>query len=307
MKAFQPKFLSLSTLLFFSLVLFMCSNENKNNPSHDEPSAEFRAYWFQGKGEINTFSLEQARYGEIRTGTATLIFVSEDFSFNTHTKANENEKEKTSVLKMNFEKKFQTGIYPYSLLLTVASPIQTNTFPHPISLSASIQEWCGHTFLQWNLKKNKYEMHSHSYFPDEGNEEKSIPIVFFEDEIWTRIRLGPEKLPLGDFECMPSLFFQRLLHRPNEPEKAKGTLTLDSLENTGIYRLDYPASQRYIQIQFEQNFPFKITGWEESYKDGLGENAKPLTTIAKRIQSIQIDYWNKNHNADSTIRKEIGY
>ncbi|MEM6772762.1 MAG: hypothetical protein AAF597_19445, partial [Bacteroidota bacterium] len=36
-------------------------------------------YWYEGKAEINTYRLEQARYGELHPGQVSMIFVSEDF------------------------------------------------------------------------------------------------------------------------------------------------------------------------------------------------------------------------------------
>ena len=38
----------------------------------------FNAYWYTGLAEITSYSLEQARYGEIHKGSAVLIFVSEE-------------------------------------------------------------------------------------------------------------------------------------------------------------------------------------------------------------------------------------
>ena len=41
---------------------------------------EFADYWYRGQAEITSYDLEQARYGELRSGTAVLVFVTEDFS-----------------------------------------------------------------------------------------------------------------------------------------------------------------------------------------------------------------------------------
>ncbi len=40
----------------------------------------FGAYWFQGKAELTSYDLQQARYGELHLGQAVLIFVTEDLS-----------------------------------------------------------------------------------------------------------------------------------------------------------------------------------------------------------------------------------
>ncbi|MDP7238046.1 MAG: hypothetical protein QGI34_15090, partial [Candidatus Latescibacteria bacterium] len=44
------------------------------------PPASFGDYWYQGKAEITSYTLKQARYGEIHDGHVVLIFVTEDFS-----------------------------------------------------------------------------------------------------------------------------------------------------------------------------------------------------------------------------------
>ena len=45
----------------------------------DPEKAHFRQYWYQQKAELTRYSLDQARYGEIRKGESVLIFVTEPF------------------------------------------------------------------------------------------------------------------------------------------------------------------------------------------------------------------------------------
>ena len=40
----------------------------------------FGDYWYQGKAELTSYTLEQARYGEVHQGHAVLIYVTEDCS-----------------------------------------------------------------------------------------------------------------------------------------------------------------------------------------------------------------------------------
>jgi len=47
---------------------------------------EFAEYWYAGKSEVAVYDLQQSRYGEVRPGTATLIFVTEPFSKKKHVK-----------------------------------------------------------------------------------------------------------------------------------------------------------------------------------------------------------------------------
>ena len=74
----------------------------------------FKAYWYSGQAEINRYRLEQFRYGQNHTGDAVLIFVTEDFLPGKQVKYEHGQPGETpvSVLKLNFERKFVTGVYP---------------------------------------------------------------------------------------------------------------------------------------------------------------------------------------------------
>ena len=104
---------------FLSVALFLaasCASSPSLPPAKPLPP-EFGSYWFQGKAELTSYDLEQARYGELHKGEAVLIFVTEDFSRRKQVKLDDPAKapadDKQPVLKLNFEKKFLSGIYPY--------------------------------------------------------------------------------------------------------------------------------------------------------------------------------------------------
>jgi len=76
---------------------------------------DFDQYWNQGKAEITTYDLYQARYGEMRQGEAVIVFVTENFSKEKQVKTDNPNAVATPVipvLKMNLTKRFYTGIYP---------------------------------------------------------------------------------------------------------------------------------------------------------------------------------------------------
>ena len=82
----------------------------------NELSQAFKDYWYQGKAEITSYKLEQARYGEMRDGNAVLIYVTEDFLPEVQVKADRQNAKNIPVLKLNSTKNFNTGIYPYSIM-----------------------------------------------------------------------------------------------------------------------------------------------------------------------------------------------
>ena len=158
-----------------------------------ELSKEFKDYWYAGNAEITSYEIKQARYGELREGTAVTIFVTEDFLPGAQVKANNPSKENIPVLKLNSTKKFLTGIYPYSIMTSTFSPV--NSEEHALKVSNSVQEWCGHVYAQLNNKK-QFEVTAHSYFEGEADQNMKLPKTWLENELWNLIRINPNELPI---------------------------------------------------------------------------------------------------------------
>lgn len=274
----------------------------------------FQSYWYNGKAEISTYSLEQARYGELRKGEAELIFVTEDFSASKLVKLDDpglHPDDVVKVLKLNWVKQFNTGIYPYSLMTSIFSDV---TSAKAIKVTASAQEWCGHAYNQLKQEKNQYHVQLHSYFEKETEQDTIFDQVWLEDELWNRIRINPSSLPTGEIRILPGLVSQRLRHTPCRPISAQAELLPSSLmkdsskaepANTSAFRLTYPSEQRTLTIYFQKEFPYQIQGWEETYADGFGARKKMLTTRATRKKTMLIDYWNHNTVADSVYRDSL--
>lgn len=267
----------------------------------------FNAYWYAGKAELNSYSLNQARYGENHKGDATLIFVTEDFSKSTQVKMdypNRNPSDKVPIMKLNFTKKFLTGIYPYSMMTSVFTPVSRDKFPNTLKTTTTSQEWCGHTFSQLNLKEEQYNLKEFSYFESEGDKTRNLDKVTLEDELWTIARLNPSDLPTGNQSIIPTVMSSRLTHQPLKVQQATLQLTTKTTKNYGKspvfeYEIAFKDLDRTVKIYIEKAFPYKILGWEETYQSFAGKS----TTTATLKKSIQMDYWNKHSNADRKLRK----
>jgi hypothetical protein len=294
----------------FSLFPFYSCQENVNATQVAEGSqlAEsnvsfppgFLNYWYSGKAEISSYQLTQARYRELHPGSAVLVFVTEDFSQSKQVKLDnplDAAEDKLPVLKLNASKKFNTGIYPYSMMLSVFSPMDGR---RAVKTTASIQEWCGMTFQQLNLRQHRYEIESHSYFEAEGDQALSVESTLLEDELWNLIRLAPENLPTGSQKILPGAFFTRLSHRPLQTQTAN--LRLEKRQDKNLYFIDYPSLNYTLLIIFESAFPYKILGWEETFP---GFDGKKLTTTAVLDKTIQLDYWNRHSNTDRALREQL--
>lgn len=270
----------------------------------------FEKYWYQGKAEITSYHLEQARYGEVHPGHSVLVYVTEDFSRSKQVKLDDPRKagdDAVKILKLNATKKFNTGIYPYSMMASVFSPIDAVADPFAIKVSTSSQEWCGHTWVQLNRAGEGYQGELRSYFESEGDEVLQLPGVQLEDQLWNLIRLAPETLPTGEVTLLPGTFYERLRHADWQPKRAQATLQ-PSTGKPGqmTYTLTYPSLGRTLAIHFNKAFPHEIEGWEETSASGFGPGAKTLTTRATRNKRILSDYWRRHSLEDLPLRQQLG-
>nr|WP_288931368.1 septum formation inhibitor Maf [uncultured Allomuricauda sp.] len=312
----KPSFSTFHKFLLLSLILFItgCKQEKttKTNTenTHSETvtqsskkplSEDFKKYWYAGDAEITSYKLEQARYGELRDGNAVLIYVTEPFLLKEQVKANGSNPENISVLKLNATKKFLTGIYPYSIMSSTFYPVYDNQ--HAIKTSLSVQEWCGHVYSQLN-NREKFEFTSHSYFEGEADQAFSMEKTILENEIWNKIRVNPDNLPLGDISLIPSLEFLRLRHQELKAYQAKGSISSkDGIINYSLY---YPELERTLTINFTSDFPYSIESWTEEFKSGFGPNAKSMMTSASKIKTLKTAYWGQNDNKNEILRDSLG-
>jgi hypothetical protein len=265
---------------------------------------QFKTYWYSGLAEINSYDLDQSRYGESRNGAAVLIFVTEDLSRQNQVKlddpAQAAEAQKMGVLKMNFTKNFVTGVYPYSMMLSVFTPIEAWKDPRTVKASMSVQEWCGQVYSQLNYHQQGYDLVAHSYFEKEGDEQRHLEEAWLEDELWNRIRLNPDELPEGPLRLIPGLFFSRLMHRDVTVLDAAATITrTDTIDN---YRITIPSQQRELDIRFESTFPHRIVGWTEKFP----ERDQQQITRATLKKTLREAYWKKNKNEFLNLRDSLG-
>ncbi len=264
-------------------------------------SEEFKEYWYAGKAEITSYKLAQARYGELREGTASLIFVTEPFEKERQVKADERKKDNISVLKLNSTKKYLTGIYPYSIMNSSFVPIKP--VQHALKVSTSVQEWCGHVYAQLN-NKQQFEINAYSYFAKEGDSHITLSKDYLENELWNLIRIEPESLPEGEIKIIPSLEYLRTAHK--EIKAYNATASKSSDESNWVYKIYYPELARSLSITFSKAFPYYIEGWEEETTSGYGNAEKKLVSTATRLKRINSAYWQQNSNADLVWRDSLG-
>ena len=273
------------------------------------PAKDFNAYWYDNKAELNRYELSQARYGEIREGEAVLIFVTEHHDPAKHLKTNNESGNDIPVMKLNHVRKFQTGIYPYSTMSSVFTPVNVSDNPNSLRTSFSSQEWCGQVWSILDLRGSQYRGQVNSYFLDEGDFGVSLEAVLLEDEVFNRLRIDPASLPEGEISIIPAQLHLRLMHkeyRIYHADAKHSRTTGGNGEKLSTYEIAYTDLDRTVTITYETDFPRMITGWEETHKDGFGANARELTTTARLANSMMLDYWRRNSVADTVFQIQFG-
>lgn len=299
----------ISFLFTLFIGMLSCNGQvDKNAIVKNKMNQEFRSYWYEGKAEITSYELDQARYGESRDGEVILVFVTEDFLTEKQVKKESNTREEDrSVLKLNFIRKFPTGIYDYSMMTSIYTPINQSAFCQPMKLSTSSQEWCGHSWLQLNQKEaSSYQLRSYSYFEAEGDVEVKLNTSILEEGLWTQLRINPDLIQVGEQEIFPSTHYLRFAHKALKPYKAVVTKVANNdryFEGKNLQALSifYPELDRSIYIAYEAAFPHEIIGWKEIYKS-WGQEMK---TLARKKAQLKSAYWGQNGVKDASLRDEL--
>lgn len=300
------------------LILNSCQTENSNSiqspqalqVANTTDNSKLSDYWYQGKAEINRYTLQQNRYKDVHPGEAVLVFVTEDFLTDKQVK-NDNYTNPNSVgvLKTNFLRRFTTGIYDYSIMSSVFTPTDVRNHPQTLKVTNSVQDWCGQTFMQINKGESNYKVQLRSYFESENDQNFEVKDVILEDELFNRIRMNPAALPTGKMQLLPSATITRLLHlefKPLNAQLSNTAYTGNDFEGKDlrVYQVKFPNLKRTLEIIYEANEPYAILGWMDTYPSVFDKKLR--TTIAKRTHSLLSPYWSKNGLADEKLRAEIG-
>ena len=285
--------------IFLTLSILGCKEntaEKKTALPERNLTEAFKNYWFSGQAEITSYNLEQSRYGEMRSGEAVLIFVTEDFLPEVQVKATTSSKNTIPVLKLNATKKFLTGIYPYSIMQSSFYPLEGNS--HALKTVLSIQEWCGQMYVQLN-NRNNFEVELHSYFDGEADQKLNFSPTNLENEIWTQLRINPDLLPTGEINMIPSLEYLQLAHQEIKSYPAMAEFYQD--QEFSVYKISYPDLNRELKIYYNNFAPFLIEKWIEQ----IEVNGQLQTSTATKLETLKIDYWNKNSNKDLPLRQQL--
>lgn len=262
------------------------------------PSELDRAYWYAGKAEVSKYKLSQNRYRDVHDGEVVMIFVTEDFLTDKQVK-NDNyvNKNSTPIIKTNQLRRFTTGVYDYSMMTSVFTRADGSK-TEKVTLGS--QDWCGHSFVQVNNKKDRYHILIRSYFEAEGDQEFVAKADLLEDELFNLIRINPSLIKEGSYKILPSLNYLRLTHRKMEGIDAKISKTTGA-QNT--VHISYPSLKREISISYESQSPYKIVSFDESYPSLFDKQLR--TSKAQKVSELYEAYWSMNKTDDKSRRRDL--
>ncbi len=282
----------------------------KSEPTYVDAA---KATFGSGKAEINVYEIKQNRYNALHSGQLISITVTEDFLIDKQVKNEQYSNPNSTLVLKNIQlRKFNTGLYDYSMFSSVFTPIERDSQPHSLKVSGSSQDWCGHTYLQLNKEANNYRYTLHSYFESEADQNQATDLVILEDELFNLIRMGPaEQLPQGKFKMIPSVNYLQLTHKDIKAydcEAEKGSYMMEdgtpSKAPLDQYRIHYPELNRTLTIVYNFNPPYKIMGWDDAYPSAFDQKVR--TTEVTLQKSKFIDYWNKHQSLDAILRDSLG-
>ncbi len=267
-------------------------------------SAAFTKHWSDGKAELSGYKVTTNRYGKLREGTAVLIYVTEPMNSRSWIKDDDAPADRrVQVIKLNHALKFRTGLYPYSVMTSVFSPVdgQGRERFAPAKISFSAQEWCGHVYHHIFPKGDRFHGFMHSYFASEGDRSETTRTVagtLYEDALLIQLReLDGPFAGGGDWsgKLVPALWTARKAHRPLAPVKATIRRSAARRASVEVTRFTLKYGELTRTIDVERAAPRRVLGWTSSD----GEQATLLKTA-------RMAYWKLSGPGGEAYLKDLG-
>ena len=289
------------------LLLGGCSAAEGGRPAVPTSQAPdgFWEHWGDGRAELVGYALQMPRYGEMRTGEAVLITVTESFSATEAVKSDRGGPGTHPVLKLNQIADFQTGVYDYNTMTSAFMRLDGG-LPRgvPARLGFSMQEWCGQTSTRVVADEGALVHSVDSYFEGEssGPTRVSIPTgAIAEDTLAGLLRglTGPP--PEGEVSLLPRLMDNQLHHRELAWRDA-------TLERGAAQQLDTPAGSMDVT-------PWTLRGGAQGTRTWYIGVAPPHLLVgwdgedgerARMSGQLRTAYWQQAGEGQEALRAELG-
>lgn len=225
--------------------------------TNQKTNKKFMDYWQNNKPEVVKYELKE---DSVYVGEGSLTFRLDYVK-------GVNKDDSVQVLKSDFIGKIKKENYDYSAMTSTYLPLNLSIRPHAMKIINSVQEPEETAFLVLSQIPKSYEINSKNTFKVKTKEHFILERKNLEDELWTKIRMNPDNLLVGDIEIIPSFAFWQSVRKSPEVCEAKAELnnyTGTEFKGTKLknYTLNYPDLKRSLSIIFEQGFPHEIVGWK---------------------------------------------
>ena len=290
-------------------MLVACGSADADPGPRSQAPEGFWDHWGDGKAELDGYQLVQPRYGELRSGEAVWIFVTETFTEATRVKSDGKHDDEFPVVKLNDVRHFQTGIYDYDLMTSVFVRLDgKDPLGVPTKVDLGSQEWCGNLYDQLVFDDGSAHRLRHSYFDGEADVDSEIDtpkggLVADALPLLVRGMAGELVKPGETIEVpfLPQLLDARLSH--GDLEWITATIARSgSTENVTVPAGTFAAEtwtitarDKTITYWVEKEEPRRIVRWLRS---DLEEG--------KLTGTIRDEYWKHHSNGDDAMRKELG-
>ena len=291
------------------LTLLACASAGED-PMRSQAPAGFWEHWGDGKAEIDAYTLVQPRYGELRHGTAVLVYVTETFTQAQRVKSDGGHSDEMPVLKLNEVRDFQTGIYDYNIL-TSTFVVLDGSLPLgvPTKVSMGAQEWCGNVYEQLLFSSDRLERTLHSYFDGEADKQDSMAVpahALDGDALPILVRGltgelvapgGERTVPVLDrildsrFQHEPPRFRTTTIRRSARAESVEAPLGRFEVSRFDVVTEGGPTMRFYVEVAA----PHRLIGWTRS--DGEAGWIRG---------SVRTPYWKENQEGDEAMLKDLG-
>lgn len=270
-------------------------------------SPAFWKAWGDGKAELSGYTVVTSRYGAPRNGQAVLIFVTEPMDRRNWIKDDAGDvpaAERVNVMKLNSILKFQTGIYPYSVMTSVFAPVDPVTPERfaPAKVTMSAQEWCGHVYQRLLPGPQAFASELRSYFHADGDRDDTMNTptgTLYEDALLIQLRELDGPFAGGKSwsgTLVPSLWTQRKRHAPVEPVAASIRREDAVRDGRPVTRFILRYAKAMITYDVEKAPPRRVLAWKSSEGDD-----------AKLLKTIRLPYWQLNAPGDERYLKDLGF
>ena len=274
-------------------------------------SSEFWEHWGDGRAELAGYHLQVRQYGELRDGELVTVYVTEPHDRNTWIKDDHvEEPDRVEVLKLLATRTFDTGIYPYTVLSGVFSPVdrwRDEPF-QPVRLELDAQEWCGSESHRLWAGPERFRSLRLSYFDDPGESLDEVPVeegALYEDALLVQLREPDGPFAEGEDwsgPLVPDLWRLRAELRPPEPVEASVVRSETVHDGTPATRFTLRAGpdDRYQRtFLVEREAPRRILEWTTRVDGEVVERAQ-------LSGSTRLAYWELNRPGDEAHREALG-